>query len=118
MTIPRPVGELPLWEAVMQTARHCCQCTGQCGQTHSKSRGRCEREHGAFASKRGGSVLLLAAPADPADMTLPAHKLAALPARRLAAWCTACHDGARTRVTKQACATAPPTPETDTLFAL
>ena len=106
MSIPRPVGELPLWEAVMATAGHRCQCTGQCGATHSKSQGRCHHEHGHYATKHGGRVLLLAAPTDPSEMALPAHRLAALPARRLAAWCAPCHDHARASATKAAAVTA------------
>lgn len=116
--IPGPVGELPLWEAVMNTAAFTCQCTGQCGKTHKQTAGRCDREHGAPAAVHSGRILLLAAPADPAAMTQPVHRLVTLPASALAAWCPACHDGARNRATKQQRATTPPPPESDALFTL
>lgn len=116
MTAPGPVGELPLWEAVMNTAGYVCQCTGQCGKTHRQSQGRCDRAHGQRAAVHGGHIVLLAAPADPAHLTLPPHRVAALPVTALAAWCPACHDSARNRATKQARTTTPP--ESDALFAL
>ncbi|WP_052433365.1 hypothetical protein [Streptacidiphilus carbonis] len=118
MSIPGPVGELPLWEAVMNTAAYTCQCTGQCGRSHTKTGKRCDREHGALAAVHGGRILLLAAPADPAAMTQPVHRLVTLSASALAAWCPACHDGARSRAAKQQRATTPPPPDTDALFAL
>ncbi|WP_254897837.1 hypothetical protein [Kitasatospora sp. NA04385] len=43
----------------------------------------------------GGTVRLLAAPADSAELLLPPHRIAALPKRALDAWCPACRDAAR-----------------------
>jgi hypothetical protein len=91
--LPRPVGELPLWEAVMERAGHRCQCTGACGSRHSRSQGRCDHAHGGAATRHSG--LLLAAPVHAAELSLAPHYAAALPAARLAAWCPACHDAAR-----------------------
>jgi hypothetical protein len=102
----------------MNTAGFCCQCTGQCGKTHNKTAGRCDRAHGALAPVHGGRILLLAAPADPAALTQPAHRLVTLPTSALAAWCPACHDGARTRAAKQQRTAALPPPDTEALFTL
>ncbi|RAG81734.1 hypothetical protein DN069_31240 [Streptacidiphilus pinicola] len=94
MTTP-PVAPLPVWDQVMATAEGRCQCTGGCGRKHKTADQRCEHINGGFVSKHAGPVRLLAAPVDPARFTLPPHKLAQLPAGRLAAWCPTCHDGAR-----------------------
>jgi hypothetical protein len=111
---PRPVGDLPLWDTVMTTAGHCCQCTGQCGNRHTATQGRCDRQHGNHPA----TVPLLAAPATPADMTLPTHTMSALPARRLAAWCRTCHDATRARALRTARTSAPPPCDDDALFVL
>ena len=101
MTGPRPpLAATDTWHTVMTTAGNCCQCTGQCGQRHAKTQGRCDHTHGGYAG--GSTIRLLAAPADPAQLTLPAHHLAQLTAEALAAWCPACHDAARTRALRAA----------------
>jgi hypothetical protein len=105
MSIPRSVAELPLWETVMTKAGRTCQCTGQCGKTHAKTTGRCDRQHGAYAAVRGGHIVLLAAPADPTQLALAPHRAALLPATALMAWCAGCHNQARTRAAKTATST-------------
>ncbi|MFJ6212176.1 hypothetical protein ACIQGZ_02390 [Streptomyces sp. NPDC092296] len=96
MTPRPPLAATPAWRAVMHTAGHRCQCTGQCGDPHTRGGGRCDREHDGHSHRRGGgTVRLLAAPADPAQLGLPAHRAAALPAGELAAWCPTCHDHTR-----------------------
>ncbi|MGH3342207.1 MAG: hypothetical protein ACRDPK_04835 [Carbonactinosporaceae bacterium] len=85
------------WEPVMTAAGYRCQCTGACGRTHPKGRGRCETEH----TRRH---LLIAAPADP---TITPTQAAALPASALRAWCRACYDHA-TRAARQATKAEPP----------
>lgn len=102
MTTPGPVAPLPLWDLVIHRADHCCQCTGACGKTHTATGGRCDRTNGSYASKHHGPIRLLAAPADPHQLTLPAHQQARLKADELAAWCPACHDAARTRTAREA----------------
>ncbi|WP_063774200.1 hypothetical protein [Streptacidiphilus rugosus] len=96
MTTP-PLAPLPLWEQVIHRADGRCQCTGQCGSKHAAGHGRCEHENGGYLSKHHGPVRLIAAPADPAALTLPAHQAARLPLSALAAWCPPCHDHAHTR---------------------
>ncbi|UNO42439.1 hypothetical protein [Streptomyces sp. MST-110588] len=81
-----------LFRVVMTRAAWRCQCTGQCGQPHTKSEGRCPREHGGYAGKSGGWVRLMAAPADPAASE---RQAASLPAARLRAWCPPCLAAAR-----------------------
>ncbi|KWT63141.1 hypothetical protein ADL21_04555 [Streptomyces albus subsp. albus] len=87
-----PIVCAQLFRAVMTTACWRCQCTGQCGQGHTKSEGRCPREHGGYAGKTGGPVRLGAGPAAPA---VPERQAAALPAARLRAWCPGCLSAAR-----------------------
>lgn len=115
---PPPVAPLPLWEQVITTASGRCQCSGACGNRHAKSGGRCDRENGHYAAKHHGPVRLLAAPADPAQLTLPAHRQAALSLGELAAWCPDCHHSAHAaaqRAARRAAATAL-TESTDALF--
>ncbi|MDY0809890.1 hypothetical protein [Kitasatospora purpeofusca] len=97
-----PLAGADLWQAVMAAAAGRCQCRGTCGTTHAKTDGRCDRVHGGYQTRHGcGRVRLLAAPADPAALLLPPHRIAALPKRELAAWCERCHDATRTRRTRQ-----------------
>ncbi|MEU1287552.1 hypothetical protein [Kitasatospora sp. NPDC005856] len=114
-----PLGDnRGLWQAVMAAAAGRCQCRGTCGSSHDKDGGRCHAVHGIYQTKHGRSrVSLLAAPADPAALLLPAHKAAALPKRELAAWCRHCHDAARRAAAKAQQATAPAA-EPDALFDL
>ncbi|MFF4652997.1 hypothetical protein [Streptomyces sp. NPDC001380] len=113
MTARPPLVGAATWQAVMQTANHRCQCAGQCGDPHTRGGGRCDRAHGGHHHRHGGgTVRLLAAPADPAHLTLPAHRAAALPAGELAAWCPPCHDAARR--TARTAEAAPP--DADALF--
>ncbi|MEW1914634.1 hypothetical protein AB0442_40730 [Kitasatospora sp. NPDC085895] len=107
-----------LWLAVLAASAGRCQCRGACGTSHAKHGGRCQREHGGYQQHHGGgTVRLIVAPADPADLLLPAHRAAALPKRALAAWCPTCHDGARTRARRTQRAIAP-VAEPDGLFDL
>ncbi|MFC5664099.1 hypothetical protein ACFP3U_14035 [Kitasatospora misakiensis] len=106
--VPPLVGA-ELWQAVMAAAAGRCQCRGTCGRNHDKDDGgRCPAVHGAYRTKHGrGWVRLLAAPADPAALLLPAHRVAALPKRELAAWCEQCHDATRRTAAKTRQDTAP-----------
>ncbi|KQV05611.1 hypothetical protein [Kitasatospora sp. Root107] len=109
-----------LWQAVMDAHGHRCWCTGQCGKKHKADDGgiRCQREDGGHGHRHGGgTVRLIAAPARPADLLLPPHRVAALPAGRLAAWCPGCHHGALAAARKQQRTTAHAT-EPDALFNL
>ncbi|WP_234376269.1 hypothetical protein [Streptomyces sp. CB01201] len=81
-----------LWLPVIQAAGFRCQCTGQCGNAHTKGQGRCLREHDQHASKHRGPVHLIAAPA---DLTLSPLKAARVPLAGLRAWCPDCHTAAR-----------------------
>lgn len=100
MTGPRPpLAATDTWHTVMTAAGHRCHCTGQCGSRHSRTQGRCDHTHGGYAA--GTTVRLLAAPADPAQLTLPAHQAARLAPELLAAWCPACHNAALTRTTRR-----------------
>ncbi|MFB7946308.1 hypothetical protein ACFC6L_15470 [Kitasatospora phosalacinea] len=112
-----PLAGAGLWQAVMAAAAGRCQCRGACGKSHAKDGGRCGREHGGYQQHHGGgTVRLLTAPADPANLLLPPHRIAALPKQALAAWCLACHDSALTKARKAQQAAAPAEP--DALFDL
>ncbi|MGX4737167.1 hypothetical protein [Kitasatospora griseola] len=112
-----PLADLGMWQAVIAAAAGRCQCRGACGKSHAKDGGRCGREHGGYQQHHGGgTVRLLAAPADPADLLLPPHRAAALPKRALAAWCPTCHDAALAAARRTARASAPAVP--DALFDL
>ncbi|WP_405011001.1 hypothetical protein [Kitasatospora sp. NBC_01539] len=110
-----PLAGADLWQAVLAAAAGRCQCRGACGKSHAKDGGRCNREHGGHQQHHGGTVHLIAAPAEPATLLLPAHQAAALPKRDLAAWCPACHDAAQRTARKARHDTAPAT-EPDALF--
>ena len=103
---PEPIVGADLFRAVMAAAGGQCQCTGQCGQSHTKTGGRCLRQH-------GGRVRLVAAPADPAT---PDRQAVILPAGRLRAWCPACLTGAQR--TAQRTAAAVPSTDQRSLFDL
>ncbi|GGV03967.1 hypothetical protein GCM10010495_14520 [Kitasatospora herbaricolor] len=113
-----PLACPDLWQAVMAAAAGRCQCRGTCGKNHAKDGGRCPRQHAGLNHRHGGgTVHLIAAPADPADLLLPDHQAAALPKQRLAAWCPDCHHATRTAAHKAHRATAPAA-EPDALFDL
>ncbi|MFE3901338.1 hypothetical protein ACFXPY_13550 [Streptomyces sp. NPDC059153] len=98
-----PIAATNPFRTVMAAADGRCQCTGQCGQLHAKTDGRCPREHDAYAGKQGGPVRLMAAAADP---TLTDREAAALQADRLRAWCPGCFTAAR-QLVKQTSAHTP-----------
>ncbi|MFI1849705.1 hypothetical protein [Streptomyces sp. NPDC020480] len=100
-----PIVYAAAWRPVMKAAGYRCQCTGQCGNPHTKGGGRCAREHDQHASKHRGPVRLIAAPA---DTCTSARAAAQLPAAELRAWCPDCHDAAR-RAAQRAARTAPDT---------
>ncbi|MFD4905091.1 hypothetical protein [Kitasatospora purpeofusca] len=103
-----PLGDTTgLWQAVLAAAAGRCQCRGTCGKSHAKDGGRCPVAHGGYARHGTGPVSLLAAPAEPDGLLLPAHRAAALPKRELAAWCPACHDATRRTARAARQATAP-----------
>ncbi|MFG2694835.1 hypothetical protein [Kitasatospora sp. NPDC048407] len=97
-----PIVCAALWQDVTDRAGMRCQCTGTCGSKHTAGNGRCEREHGGWASKHSGILRLLVAPTDPADMLLPPHRASALPVEQLSAWCPTCHDRTRTAARRTA----------------
>ncbi|ANZ18633.1 hypothetical protein O1L44_22520 [Streptomyces noursei] len=107
-----PIVAAALFRTVMGAACWRCQCTGECGQPHAQSEGRCPREHGGYVGKHGGPVRLIAAPADPTTTNLQA---VALPAGELRAWCPNCLAAAR-RIAKQQ--TSIPTTDQGGLFDL
>jgi len=107
---PAPIAATDAWHAVMDAAGHRCHCTGACGSGHTRTEGRCDRTHGGYAG--GTTTHLVAAPTDPAQLALPAHRAALLPAPALSAWCPTCHDQARRRATAQ----STPEQEPDALF--
>ncbi|WP_405822064.1 hypothetical protein OG705_19560 [Streptomyces sp. NBC_00838] len=84
---PEPLAAATLFRAVMTDANWRCQCAGTCGQTHSRTEGRCPRYH-------GGRAPLMAAPADPST---PDRVAVTLPAKALRAWCPTCFTTAQRR---------------------
>lgn len=111
--IAPPLAGTGLWQTVMDACGHRCWCTGQCGKKHKSDDGtqRCPREDGGHGHRHGGgTVRLIAAPTRPADLLLPAHRAASLPAGALAAWCAGCHHGAQAAARKQQRTTAPAEP--------
>ncbi|WP_435057222.1 hypothetical protein [Streptomyces sp. bgisy060] len=87
-----PLGAAGVWRPVIEAAGYRCQCTGQCGNPHAKTEGRCPREHDQHASKTRGPVHLVAAPPDPLTSPLAAARM---PLTALQAWCPDCHTAAR-----------------------
>ncbi|MET9177779.1 hypothetical protein ABZX88_06075 [Kitasatospora aureofaciens] len=114
-----PLGDnRGLWLVVLAAAAGRCQCRGTCGKSHDKDGGRCKTVNGGYGPRHGsGPVRLLAAPAEPADLLLPAHKAAVLPKTALIAWCPECHDATRRAAAKARQANAPAS-EPDSLFDL
>ena len=113
-----PLAGADLWQAVMAAAAGRCQCRGTCGKSHTKDGGRCPREHAGLNHQHGGgTVHLIAAPSEPADLLLAPHRAAALPKVGLAAWCPPCHD-ATLAAARRARRTAEPAAVPDSLFDL
>ncbi|QHA06828.1 hypothetical protein GQF42_29205 [Streptomyces broussonetiae] len=83
-----PLAAVDVWLPVMETAGYRCQCTGECGNPHAKTEGRCPREHDGYTSKRGHRIRLMAAPA---DLRVSPVKAVTLPPGELRAWCPDCH---------------------------
>ncbi|MFE4682578.1 hypothetical protein ACFRNJ_17330 [Streptomyces sp. NPDC056721] len=83
----QPIVGAGVFNTVMESAGHRCQCTGQCGNSHTKGEGRCPHEHDGYTSKHGRRVRLVAAPADPLASAVTA---AGLPSAELRAWCPDC----------------------------
>lgn len=81
-----PIVGADLFRTVINAAGGRCHCTGQCGQSHRKTEGRCLKQHDR------GRVRLIAAPADPTATELAA---VALPAAELRAWCPGCFAAAQ-----------------------
>jgi hypothetical protein len=95
-----PLAAVDVWLPVMEAAGYRCQCTGECGNPHAKTDGRCPREHDGYTSKHGHRVRLMAAPADPCVSPV---KAVTLQPGELRAWCPECH----TAAARQARASAP-----------
>ncbi|MGW1129256.1 hypothetical protein [Streptomyces sp. NPDC002526] len=89
---PEPIAATDLFRKVMHAANWRCQCTGQCGQRHARTEGRCSRSHST-------TTPLMAAPSDPATSDRAA---VAVPAEGLRAWCSGCHSAARNTVRRPA----------------
>jgi hypothetical protein len=85
-----PLVGAKTWNTVMDRAGGRCQCTGACGNQHTKTGLRCDVEHGA----QMGRVRLIVAPA---DLTLSPTAAARVPAGELRAWCPTCHAKTATR---------------------
>lgn len=93
-----PIVGAALFRTVMQAAGYRCQCTGECGNPHTKGDGRCQHEHDHYTSKHGRRVRLMAAPVDPLATDVVAARL---PASGLRAWCPDCHSAAARRAKRQ-----------------
>jgi hypothetical protein len=110
--VPPPLVGADLWQAVVDLAENRCQCQGACGKRHltpERKPGRCELVNGAHV-KGLGQLRLLAVPRDP---TLPWHEAAALPPKRLIAFCRPCADGVRRAINRGVKAMPP---QEDALF--
>ncbi|MFF7202053.1 hypothetical protein [Streptomyces sp. NPDC008141] len=105
-----PLAAVNTWIPVMEAAGRRCQCTGECGNPHTRGEGRCPREHDSYTSKHGRRVRLMAAPADPST---PPTQAVRLPASQLRAWCPECYAAAIRRAR-----TATPAAEAPGLFDL
>lgn len=106
-----PIVAGGLYEQVVTTAGHRCQCQGACGKRHltpERKPGRCETIDTSCVA--GAAPKLLAIPRDP---TAPFHEAAALPAAGLIAFCRPCADGVR-RIVNRTVKALPP--QTDGLF--
>ena len=79
----RPLAATATWLHVMRAAGGMCQCTGSCGNLHTKSGRRCD-------ARSTPQHRLSAGPADP--MT-PPTVAACLPEDQLRAWCPGCWSG-------------------------
>lgn len=89
----------------MSRAGQQCQCTGTCGNRHTKTGGRC----GVLAG--GREDVLLA----PADLLLSDVARARVPVRELLLWCASCHRQTAT-AQRKAQQTAPAETSATTLF--
>src|SRR5690606_24835702 len=105
--VSEPIVYADTWRRVMEAAGWRCQCTGQCGNTHTKTEHRCGREHDQYG--RGGVVRLTAAPADPSTDPLAAARL---PVGELRAWCSPC----RTQAARAERRTSQQAPDTGQLL--
>jgi hypothetical protein len=105
--VSTPIVGADLFRAVMGADGWRCHCTGQCGQSHRRTEGRCLKQHDT------NRVRLIAAPADLATGELAA---VGLPVSGLRAWCPTCHTGACRAV--QRTAAAAPEPDQYGLFDL
>ncbi|MEU5953521.1 hypothetical protein [Streptomyces sp. NPDC047525] len=94
----QPIVGAAVFNTVMESAGHRCQCAGACGNPHAKGEGRCPHEHDGYTSKHGRRVRLIAAPADPLASTVTA---AGLPPAELRAWCPDCHTAAARAAKRQ-----------------
>jgi hypothetical protein len=81
-----PIVGADLFTTVMSAADGRCHCTGQCGNSHHRTEGRCLKQHDGIRTR------LIAAPADP---TIPERVAAGLPAAALRAWCPPCFTAAQ-----------------------
>ncbi|MFF9772021.1 hypothetical protein ACF1GT_36635 [Streptomyces sp. NPDC014636] len=108
----QPLAAVATWLPVMEAAGYRCQCSGECGNAHAKTDGRCPREHDGYTSKHGHLVRLMAAPA---DASTPPARAVTLPASDLRAWCPECYLAATRRARAQA---APPADDAPGLFDL
>ncbi|MBB5983995.1 hypothetical protein [Kribbella solani] len=78
------------WLVVLGNANYRCQCTGECGQTHTSTGSTTTSISGRCVHEAPGRQLV-AAPADPAATTVTASRAHI---DELHAWCPSCLDGA------------------------
>jgi hypothetical protein len=90
-----PIVAADLFRTVVAAAGGRCWCTGQCGNTHRATEGRCIKTHDI------AGVRLIAAPADPTTGECAA---VGLPAAALRAWCPPCFSAAQRAARKAAAA--------------
>ncbi|GAA1003500.1 hypothetical protein [Streptomyces rhizosphaericus] len=81
------------WRTVMAAADYRCECTGACGNRHSRTGLRCDATHDKW-TKATGRIRLTAGPIDPIT---PTRTAVLLPASDLRAWCPKCFAGAARR---------------------
>jgi hypothetical protein len=97
MSSTGPIWGSDLWRQVVANAQGMCQCTGQCGQKHARTGGRCD-----IAEGRRSEHLIAA----PAVLPCAFHVAATLKAPQLIALCVKCFGG-RNRIAQKSTAPAP-----------
>ena len=104
----RPLAATTVWLHVMRAADGMCQCTGTCGNLHSRSGRRCDVTSTPQHRLSAG----------PADPMIPPTEAARLPETQLRAWCPVCWTGTlrRYRAATARAADRQRADQADTLF--